>query len=442
MTTRDNFDRLVSGWLAEIAPTREPEPLLGQVLSRTARTHRRPGWLTSERWHSVSVLSSRWATLPGIPARSVLLVALLLIILVAGVLLAVGARQQRTPAPPFGLAANGQITYSVDGDILAVDSTFANPRTVLSGPDDDAAAWFSPDGTRFAFVRTDAAGAGSLWVADADGSNARKLVDGFTTSNGWAEFAPAGDAVAVTTDDNPAVIRLVRADGGGTSVIQTGLAKVDGPIFRPPDGASLTFRGQATDGGDWGIYVVRRDGTELHRLDLDPGFQNDANYRPVNWAYYFQGPTWSADGTQLAYYTLEDVPLSPASPGFRIHVATIDGSGKVIADRKLEYGARTDDEFVPTWLPGTDGGILFQTVEGTEHRLWIGSTTGTTPARDLGVSGTDFIETLVSPDGTEVLATVPTGRADPDLVLIDLGSGSQRPVTLGGLDLAWQRIGR
>ena len=42
MTTRDDFDRHLAAWFEASAPSSEPEPLLGQVLARTARTRRRP----------------------------------------------------------------------------------------------------------------------------------------------------------------------------------------------------------------------------------------------------------------------------------------------------------------------------------------------------------------------------------------------------------------
>ena len=55
MTARDDFDRHLAAWLDDRAPMREPEPLLGQVLARTARTRRRPAWLIPERWIPMSV---------------------------------------------------------------------------------------------------------------------------------------------------------------------------------------------------------------------------------------------------------------------------------------------------------------------------------------------------------------------------------------------------
>jgi hypothetical protein len=54
MTARDDFDRYLAAWLTADAPSREPEPLLGRVLARTARTGRRPAWLIPERWIPMS----------------------------------------------------------------------------------------------------------------------------------------------------------------------------------------------------------------------------------------------------------------------------------------------------------------------------------------------------------------------------------------------------
>ena len=120
----------------------------------------------------------------------------------------------------------------------------------------------------------------------------------------------------------------------------------------------------------WGIYTLVRDGTGLQRLDLDPGYESDPYYDD-NWDYYFQSPTWSADGTRLLYQQLEPDPISPEGPGFRNHVATIDADGAVTDDRMIEFDTLTDDEFAGSWL--SEDSILYQSVEGGEHRLLVGS---------------------------------------------------------------------
>ena len=89
---------------------------------------------------------------------------------------------------------------------------------------------------------------------------------------------------------------MVRADGSGTFDIDTGLPIAENPVFRPSDGQQMTFRGQATD-GTWGIYLIARDGTNMQRLALDPGFETDDHYAE-NRDYYFFAGAWSPDGDE------------------------------------------------------------------------------------------------------------------------------------------------
>ena len=437
MTARDDFDRHLSAWLDDRAPVREPELLLGQVLARTARTRRRPAWLIPERWIPMSSISTRLAPTSRVPWRPVALVALLIVALIVGAIVISGSRQPKLP-PPFGLAANGTIAYSTNGDILVADSPLGEPRVIVGGATNDNGPLYSPNGTRIAFVRgTIGAADAQLWAALADGSGARMLTDASTV--GWVEWSPQSDTLAVLRDDAPSTISLVDVDTGHVTPMETGLAYLESLIWRPADGAQLTFRAR-DDSGFWGIYLMDRSGGNVHRLVLDPGYESDMDYL-ANKDVYFQGPAWSADGTRLLYYTLEPAPGSPAGPGFRNHVATVDAAGAVTSDRVVDFDPATDDEFAGSWL-GAGDDILFQTVEGTEHRLVVGSVAASHgPGRDLGVSAQDWFSMVVSPDAKSVLVNLPASASGPAAVeSVDLASGTSTPISLPGGDLTWQRV--
>src|SRR5512145_2997152 len=98
MTVRDDLDRHVAAWLATDAPTSPPEHLLDDVLARTARTRRRAAWRIPERWIPMSAITSRLATPPGVPWRTIA-VAAVLIALIAGALLVAGSLRNRVPPP-------------------------------------------------------------------------------------------------------------------------------------------------------------------------------------------------------------------------------------------------------------------------------------------------------------------------------------------------------
>ncbi|MFV0624410.1 amidohydrolase family protein [Sphingomonas sp. ac-8] len=66
------------------------------------------------------------------------------------------------------------ILFDLLGDIYALDAAGGTARPLLTGQAFETQPVFSPDGTRIAFL-SDRSGATNLWVANADGSDARKL---------------------------------------------------------------------------------------------------------------------------------------------------------------------------------------------------------------------------------------------------------------------------
>jgi WD40-like Beta Propeller Repeat len=433
MTARDDFDRQLVAWLKTDAPTSAPEQLLGEVLARTARTRRRPAWRVPERWISMSTITSRVAVPPGVPWRTIAVAAILVLALVASAVLFAGSQRRQLP-PPFGLAANGALVYSSGGDLMIADTPTSAPHALLGGDAGGNGPIISPDGTRLVFVKGAIGGPDAeLWTALIDGSGARKLAA--APGIGWAEWSPQSDTVAVLLDGAPSTIRLIDVSDGSGQDLNTGLASIQNVVWRPSNGDDLTLRAQDTN-GQWGIYLIGREGDGLRRLDLDPGFASDAYYQ-TNADYYFQGPTWSADGARLLYYTLEPSPGSPSGPGFRNHVATVDAAGQVTSDRVIEFNGAIDDEFAGAWLGGDS--ILYQIKEGSQNALRIGSVAADHgPARDLGVTANDYwIPFTVSPDARAALVSLPSG----DIRVIDLATGDSTPSTLAAAeDIAWQRL--
>jgi Tol biopolymer transport system component len=275
-------------------------------------------------------------------------------------------------------------------------------------------------------------------VANADGSDQQQLFGPMPTIPGWVEWSPQADVIALTLDDDPSRIRMIRADGSGISVIETGLKTAFSPIFRPPDGRQLTFRGEAPD-GTMGIYVIGRDGSDLRRLELDPGFETDPAYA-VDAPYYFNAPQWSADGQTMLYHQLEPDPASPEGAGFRIHQATVGPAGEVTDERILEFDRAMDDEMEPTYLPSGDG-FTYQTIDNGIYKLWVVSTAPGSRPRQIGAQTSSWQGRLTSPDGTTLITYfggVDTGSGWT-MRRIDLATGRVTPMTIGD-DLSWQRL--
>jgi dipeptidyl aminopeptidase/acylaminoacyl peptidase len=180
-------------------------------------------------------------------------------------------------------------------------------------PFDRHFAW-SPDGSEIAF---ELLGDG-LYVADADGSNARRVGPSPDSFLGTPSWAPDGSAITYATDDGVFVVHST--GGGATQVADDG----DDAVWSP-EGSRIALTRRD------GIFVVRPDGTELTR---------------VGHGYEF---AWSPSGDRLVYH-LE----TPLDPGFseQLWVVAADGSNPTeIVDSPCCAGI-VDGSL--TWAP--DGG--------------------------------------------------------------------------------------
>lgn len=110
----------------------------------------------------------------------------------------------------------------------------------------------------------------TLMVVNVDGTNEHALTDlkvGLATS-----WSPDGTSILTESDGS---LFLVPLDGGQPSKIQITGADATWAATRPawsPDGTWIVFSRKSSAGED--IYVMRRDGTNLHQVTNTPG-QNE-----------------------------------------------------------------------------------------------------------------------------------------------------------------------
>jgi TolB protein len=160
------------------------------------------------------------------------------------------------------------------------------------------AAW-SPDGKEVAFTGCEIVERQldcEVWVANADGSEAKKLTDGPGRSAGPA-WSPDGRRIAFTSDRD-----------------------MNGDCF---------FHDCTGWNGE--IYVMNADGSDPKRLTDDPG--DDTS------------PTWSPDGTQIAFASLRNVEGGVDDPSENYEIFVIDADGSELA----QLTNNTSWDWQPDW---------------------------------------------------------------------------------------------
>jgi TolB protein len=185
-------------------------------------------------------------------------------------------------------------------------------------------AW-SPDGEEIAYA-TDVLETPTIWVMNADGSDARRL-----TSGNWPSWSPDGERIVYTSYSGGTRLAVMNADGYGQRDLEasvtrrlTGRAYAEEPAWSP-DGERIAFVSRPFM-GDEEIYVVRPDGSGRRRLTDIPG----ADHWP---------PAWSPEGKRIAFTS------DGTEEGGEIYVMNADGSGLTM----LTDGPA--DASFPAWRP-------------------------------------------------------------------------------------------
>ena len=217
-----------------------------------------------------------------------------------------GSDPQRLTA---NLAADTDPAVSPDGAKIAfargldiwVMNADGSGQTAITGTEGpDAAPAWSPDGTKLVFegIRNIPGGGTTgrqLWVMNADGSGVRQLTDG--GANLAPAWSPLGDRIAFHSNlDGEFEIYAIPADsapaGGADARVKLtdNIGLQDQNPTWSPDGTRIAFeRGTGTNIGDTTkeIWVMDADGTDGAQLT----FNSDYDVQPA----------WSPDGAGIAF---------------------------------------------------------------------------------------------------------------------------------------------
>jgi len=232
--------------------------------------------------------------------------------------------------------------------LYVMDSDGSNRTPVVEASSDflSAPSW-SPDGSRIAFV-SDVDGNADIWVMGSDGRNAVNLTrnkakdqtPAWSTDGQWIAFASVRDSLYYE-------LYVMRPDAADVQRLTWWGDASDLSPSWSPDGKRVAFASKRD--GNWEIYAMDRDGSNLMRLTGNPGDD--------------RSPAWSPDGSRIAFESTRDryadVYVMPATGGEAVNLTNL--------------GWSTD--LGPTWSP--DGGrIAFFSDRDGEWDIYVMNSDG------------------------------------------------------------------
>ena len=433
MTSPQRFERDLPILLEELYVGRTPD-YRDDLVGRIGRTRQRPAWAFPGRWLSMDLTTER-VPVTRVPWRAMGVAALLALLLAAGLAVYIGS-QPRLP-DPFGLASNGLVAYSTDGDIFTADAVTGVATAVVSGPERDLGPRFSRDGTTIAFERRLEDGTSQIYRVDADGGGLLLLTPApitLTPSSGGEpfeqyQFSPDGRTLVINALDGAKPrISIAQADGSGLRTLDLAMAAYE-PSFRPSDATEILFVGRDASRNS-GIFAVDLVSGVVRTIVAAADF------------YDLAGAEWSPDGSSIAYSTWGGA-VDTGAINARTHVIAADGTG----DRVLPDPPGAVWNAGPTWSnDGTTLLIVRGYAPGYEDVRAVvipsdGRSTGIEIPYDGVINGECCAAFEWAPDDSKILATPSDIDGAPlQQVIIDPRTGaSQTAPWTTTSDPAWQR---
>jgi TolB protein len=170
----------------------------------------------------------------------------------------------------------GQGTNS---DIYTIRTDGTDPKRLVDIPNFEYSsggdpAW-SPNGTKIAFF-SGVEEAYSIETVRPDGTGRKSVTEGYAPN-----WSPDGSRIAFHRSANGSVSRIYTADADGTDerALPTEEGAYDSEPAYSPGGGKVVFSSDRD--GDYDLYVMNADGTDVRRLTNNPGDERSPDWQPV-----------------------------------------------------------------------------------------------------------------------------------------------------------------
>lgn len=214
-----------------------------------------------------------------------------------------------------GPIAEGSAAFSQQGDRLAyvlqgaagldlivarADGT--DPRVLVAGFDGFGGVSWSPDGKQIVLASTEG-GASQLVIVNADGSGSQ-VVEGAGLA-AYPAWRPGGRQIAFRSQQKDGTSAVFLADADGSNVRRLDLLDATtadgsyGDLRWSPDGTRLTYMSES--------FALDDPGVRIHVVDVDAeGGVVDHPMRFVPGSSDEGGPAWSPESTHLAFNLVQN----------------------------------------------------------------------------------------------------------------------------------------
>lgn len=263
----------------------------------------------------------------------------------------------------------------------------------------------SPERASGSLVYQGSADAGfAIYTMRGDGSGVRRVpLEGKV---GFPRFSPNGRALAFIgeAEDGREDLYVAEASGRNPRAIAASRDEPEGAPAWSPDGGTIVFSSRRD--GNWEIYAVAPDGSNLRRLTNDQAVEGS--------------PVFSPDGRTIAFAS------DRGGGDSHIYFMNSDGSGV----RRITSG---EDESAPDFSP--DGRFLaFVGFTAGNADIWISGVDGSRPRRVTTDEVFEFTPRW-SPDGRWIAfeAYVDQSTRVPDIFVVHSDGSARQKLTHSGL---------